>query len=84
MRAIITIPLVSLVVQGGGVWKLAVVEAGLFQSPIDFNGDSEIATEVGKVLGLAIHFGLMFATSCCSLLPQIRSLGMEKARGSWK
>ena len=59
---------------------MAVVEAGLFRAleVVFSTGDSEIATQVVKVLfGLAIHFGIMFAALAIILYCCHRSVHWE-------
>ena len=81
LRAIITILSVAAVVCGVVVFgRMAVVEAGLFRAleVVFSTGDSEIATQVVKVLfGLAIHFGIMFAALAVILYCCHRSVRWE-------
>ena len=81
LRAIITILSVAAVVCGVVVFgRMAVVEAGLFRAleVVFSTGDSEIATQVVKVLfGLAIHFGIMFAALAIILYCCHRSVRWE-------
>ena len=81
VRAIITILSVAAVVCGVVVFgRMAVVEAGLFRAleVVFSTGDSEIATQVVKVLfGLAIHFGIMFAALAVILYCCHRSVRWE-------
>ena len=81
LRAIITILSVAAVVCGVVVFgRMAVVEAGLFRAleVVFSTGDSEIATQVVKVLfGLAIHFGIMFAALAIILYCCHRSVHWE-------
>ena len=81
LRAIITILSVAAVVCGVVVFgRMAVVEAGLFRAleVVFSTGDSEIATQVVKVLfGLAIHFGIMFAALAVILYGCHRSVRWE-------
>ena len=84
VRAIITILSVAAVVCGVVVFgRMAVVEAGLFRAleVVFSTGDSEIATQVVKVLfGLAIHFGIMFAALAVILYCCHRSVRWEWKR----
>ena len=81
VRAIITILSVAAVVFGVVVFgRMAVVEAGLFRSleVVFSTGDSEIASQVGKVLfGLVIHFAIMFAALAVVLYCCHRSVRWE-------
>ena len=81
VRAIITILSVAAVVCGVVVFgRMAVVEAGLFQAlqSMFSTGDSEIASQVGKVLfGLVIHFAIMFAALAVVLYCCHRSVRWE-------
>ena len=81
VRAIITILSVAAVVFGVVVFgRMAVVEAGLFRAleVVFSTGDSEIASQVGKVLfGLVIHFAIMFAALAVVLYCCHRSVRWE-------
>ena len=81
VRAIITILSVAAAVCGVVVFgRMAVVEAGLFQAlqSMFSTGDSEIASQVGKVLfGLVIHFAIMFAALAVVLYCCHRSVRWE-------
>ncbi len=81
LRAIITILSVAAVVFGVVVFgRMAVVEAGLFRAleVVFSTGDSEIASQVGKVLfGLVIHFAIMFAALAVVLYCCHRSVRWE-------
>lgn len=81
VRAIITILSVAAVVCGVVVFgRMAVVEAGLFRAleVVFSTGDSEIASQVGKVLfGLVIHFAIMFAALAVVLYCCHRSVRWE-------
>ena len=81
LRAIITILSVAAVVCGVVVFgRMAVVEAGLFRAleVVFSTGDSEIATQVVKVLfGFAIHFGIVFAALAVILYCCHRSVRWE-------
>ena len=81
VRAIITILSVAAVVFGVVVFgRMAVVEAGLFRAleVVFSTGDSEIASQVGKVLfGLVIHFAIMFAALAVVLYCCHRSIRWE-------
>ena len=81
VRAIITILSFAAVVFGVVVFgRMAVVEAGLFRAleVVFSTGDSEIASQVGKVLfGLVIHFAIMFAALAVVLYCCHRSVRWE-------
>ena len=81
VRAIFTILSVAAAVCGVVVFgRMAVVEAGLFQAlqSMFSTGDSEIASQVGKVLfGLVIHFAIMFAALAVVLYCCHRSVRWE-------
>lgn len=81
VRSIITILSVAAVVFGVVVFgRMAVVEAGLFRAleVVFSTGDSEIASQVGKVLfGLVIHFAIMFAALAVVLYCCHRSVRWE-------
>ena len=81
LRIVITILSVATVVCGVVVFgRMAVVEAGLFRAleSMFSTGDSEIASQVGKVLfGLVIHFAIMFAALAVVLYCCHRSVRWE-------
>ena len=81
LRVLITILSVAAVVFGVVVFgRMAVVEAGLFRAleVVFSTGDSEIASQVGKVLfGLVIHFAIMFAALAVVLYCCHRSVRWE-------
>ena len=81
LRVLITILSVAAVVCGVVVFgRMAVVEAGLFRAleVVFSTGDSEIASQVGKVLfGLVIHFAIMFAALAVVLYCCHRSVRWE-------
>ena len=81
LRILITILSVAAVVCGVVVFgSMAVVEAGLFRAleVVFSTGDSEIASQVGKVLfGLVIHFAIMFAALAVVLYCCHRSVRWE-------
>ena len=89
LRIVITILSVAAVVCGVAVLGRAVSRIGLLSSArigvFDGRFRGSLTSRQGPLwLGASLRHHVCRPSSCSLLLPQIRSLGMEEARGSWK